>query len=66
MLAYTDALVYDGGRVADDVFAALQPHLSDEEILELTYITDALRDARDDDAARCGSSSTTATSPSWR
>jgi alkylhydroperoxidase family enzyme len=39
VLAYTDALVYDGGRVADDVFAALRTHLSDEEILELTYIT---------------------------
>jgi alkylhydroperoxidase family enzyme len=39
VLAYTDALVYDGGRVHDAVFAALQAHLSDEEILELTYIT---------------------------
>ncbi|MGZ4717169.1 MAG: carboxymuconolactone decarboxylase family protein [Acidimicrobiales bacterium] len=39
VLAYTDALVLDGGRVADDVFAALRRHLSDEEILELTYIT---------------------------
>jgi alkylhydroperoxidase family enzyme len=39
VLAYTDALVFDGGRVADDVFAALRTHLSDEEILELTYIT---------------------------
>ena len=39
VLAYTDALVYDGGRVADDVFAALQAELTDEEILELTYIT---------------------------
>lgn len=39
VLAYTDALVYDGGRVADGVFAALQDLLSDEEILELTYIT---------------------------
>ena len=39
VLAYTDALVYDRGRVADDVFAALQAHLSDEEILELTYTT---------------------------
>ena len=39
LLAYTDALVYDGGRVADDVFAALQSHLSDEEILEFTYVT---------------------------
>lgn len=39
VLAYTDALVYDGGRVADGVFAALKVHLSDEEILELTYVT---------------------------
>ncbi|MGZ4730333.1 MAG: carboxymuconolactone decarboxylase family protein [Acidimicrobiales bacterium] len=39
VLAYTDALVLDGGRVADDLFAALRRHLSDEEILELTYIT---------------------------
>lgn len=39
LLAYTDALVYDGGRVADGVFAVLQAHLSDEEILEFTYIT---------------------------
>lgn len=39
VLAYTDALVYDGGRVADGVFDALRQHLSDEEILELTYIT---------------------------
>jgi alkylhydroperoxidase family enzyme len=39
VLAYTDALVYDGGRVADGVFDALKAELSDEEILELTYIT---------------------------
>ena len=39
VLAYTDALVYDGGRVADGVFAALKEHLSDEEIMELTYVT---------------------------
>jgi alkylhydroperoxidase family enzyme len=39
VLAYTDALVYDGGRVADGVFASLKEHLSDEEILEFTYIT---------------------------
>ena len=39
VLAYTDALVYDGGRVPDGVFEALRRHLSDEEILELTYIT---------------------------
>jgi alkylhydroperoxidase family enzyme len=37
LLAYTDALVYDGGRVADGVFDALKKHLSDEEILEFTY-----------------------------
>ena len=39
VLAYTDALVYDGGRVADGIFATLKAHLSDEQILELTYIT---------------------------
>lgn len=39
VLAYTDALVYDGGRVADGVFEALRSELSDHEILELTYIT---------------------------
>ncbi len=39
VLAYTDALVLDGGRVADEVFAVLRRHLDDETILELTYIT---------------------------
>ncbi|HWJ80767.1 MAG TPA: carboxymuconolactone decarboxylase family protein [Nocardioides sp.] len=39
VLAYTDALVHDGGRVADGVFDALRLHLTDEQILELTYIT---------------------------
>ena len=39
VLAYTDALVHDGGRVSDGVFAAMKEHLSDEEILEFTYIT---------------------------
>jgi alkylhydroperoxidase family enzyme len=39
ILAYTDALVFDGGRVADGVFAVLKEKLSDEQILELTYIT---------------------------
>ncbi len=39
VLAYTDALVLEGGRVSDGVFAALQEHLTDEQILELTYIT---------------------------
>lgn len=39
VLAYTDGLVADGGRVADGVFDALKKFLSDKEILELTYIT---------------------------
>ncbi len=39
VLAYTDCLVLDGGRVSDGIFAALKEHLSDEEILELTYVT---------------------------
>ena len=39
VLAYTDALVFDGGRVADGVFDVLRAHLTDEQILELTYIT---------------------------
>ena len=39
VLAYTDCLVLQGGRVPDDVFAALKAELSDVEILELTYIT---------------------------
>ncbi len=39
MLAYTDCLVLQHGRVPDAVFTALQQHLSDEEILEFTYIT---------------------------
>jgi alkylhydroperoxidase family enzyme len=39
VLAYTDALVLEGGRVQDGVFNALKLGLSDEAILELTYIT---------------------------
>ncbi|HEY0539404.1 MAG TPA: carboxymuconolactone decarboxylase family protein [Actinoallomurus sp.] len=39
VLAYTDGIVLDGGRVHDEVFAVLRRHLSDEEILLLTYIT---------------------------
>ena len=39
VLAYTDCLVLQGGRTPDGVFAALKAHLSDEEILEFTYIT---------------------------
>jgi alkylhydroperoxidase family enzyme len=39
VLAYTDALVLQHGRVPDAVFDALRAELSDEEILELTYVT---------------------------
>jgi alkylhydroperoxidase family enzyme len=39
LLAYTDALVLGFGRVDDAVFDLLRQHLSDEEILEFTYIT---------------------------
>ena len=39
VLAYTDGMVIQGGRVADGIFTALKKHLSDEEIMELTYIT---------------------------
>jgi alkylhydroperoxidase family enzyme len=38
VLAYTDCLVYDHGRVPDALFKALHGDLRDEEILELTYI----------------------------
>ena len=39
VLAYTDCLVLDGGRVPDPIFDALRKELDDVEILELTYIT---------------------------
>ncbi|MDJ0868220.1 MAG: carboxymuconolactone decarboxylase family protein [Myxococcota bacterium] len=39
VLAYTDELVLQNGRVQDATFAALREHLSEEETLELTYIT---------------------------
>jgi len=39
VLAYTDALVGGDGRVPDALFDELREHLSDVEILELTYIT---------------------------
>ncbi|HMT22876.1 MAG TPA: carboxymuconolactone decarboxylase family protein [Microthrixaceae bacterium] len=39
VLAYTDALAMQGGRMHDGLFDALRTHLCDEEILELTYIT---------------------------
>ena len=39
VLAYTDCLTLQHGRVPDALFTELQKHLSDEEILEFTYIT---------------------------
>lgn len=39
VLAYTDCLVLQGGRVPEAIFNALKAELSDEAILELTYIT---------------------------
>lgn len=39
VLAYTDALVLDGGRVPDAVFEALRAELDDRQILALSYIT---------------------------
>ncbi|MCP5180183.1 MAG: carboxymuconolactone decarboxylase family protein [Pseudomonadales bacterium] len=37
ILAWTDALILQGGRASDALFDALHSHLSDEDILELTY-----------------------------
>jgi alkylhydroperoxidase family enzyme len=39
VLAYTDELVGQNGRVSDATFAGLKAQLSDEEILEFTYVT---------------------------
>src|SRR5205814_10061804 len=39
VLAYTDCLVYDHGRVPDGLFAALHAQLGDQTMLELTYVT---------------------------
>jgi alkylhydroperoxidase family enzyme len=39
VLAYTDCLVYDRGRVPNGLFERLRQLLSDVEIIELTYIT---------------------------
>ena len=39
VLAYTDCLALDHGRVPDGLFDALRASLPDEHILELTYIT---------------------------
>ena len=38
VLAYTDDLVLQGGRVANGTFDLLKSHLSEIEIIELTYI----------------------------
>jgi len=38
VLAYTDDLVLASGRVSDAAFAELKRHLSDEQILEFTYV----------------------------
>lgn len=37
VLAWTDALILQGGRASDELFEKLHQHLSDEDILELTY-----------------------------
>ncbi len=39
VLAWADALILQGGRASDALFDALHEHLSDEDILELTYHT---------------------------
>src|SRR6266704_2944408 len=39
VLAWTDAIVADHGRADDAVFAVLKENLTDEQILDLTYIT---------------------------
>jgi alkylhydroperoxidase family enzyme len=39
VLAYTDCLTLQHGRVPDALFDELKRHLSDEEILEFTYVT---------------------------
>ncbi|MFK7917087.1 MAG: carboxymuconolactone decarboxylase family protein [Ilumatobacter sp.] len=39
LLAYTDCLVLQHGRVPDGLFDTLKEHFSDVEILEFTYVT---------------------------
>ncbi len=39
LLAYTDALVLELGRVPDGLFDSLREHFDDETIMEFTYIT---------------------------
>ena len=38
VLAFTDALALEHGRVADEIFAALKSQMSEKAIFELTYI----------------------------
>jgi alkylhydroperoxidase family enzyme len=65
VLAYTDALVLQGGRVPDEVFDALRVELSEEEILELTYIV-CTYDMHATMSKALRSSSTTSTTRSSR
>jgi alkylhydroperoxidase family enzyme len=39
VLAYTDCLCFDCGRVPDELFDELRRYLSEIEVIELTYIT---------------------------
>lgn len=39
VLAFTDCIVSQQGRVHDRIAAALKSHISDKEVLELTYFT---------------------------
>jgi alkylhydroperoxidase family enzyme len=39
VLAYVDCLVCQRGRVPDEIFEQLKRHLSEEAIVELTYVT---------------------------
>ncbi|HMS89176.1 MAG TPA: carboxymuconolactone decarboxylase family protein, partial [Acidimicrobiales bacterium] len=39
VLAYADAIAFDGGRVSDELFATLRDELTDEQVFELTYIS---------------------------
>ena len=38
ILAWSDALILQGGRASEELFEALHSHLSDKDILELTYL----------------------------
>ena len=37
VLAWSDALILQGGRASDELFDAIHKHFSDEDILEITY-----------------------------